>query len=125
MADMATVGVVYTVHLDEPLAGNKRHYTGWTSNLPNRLFDHKHNGSASAGLLRLARKRGVTWQLAMTVEPATTIDEKVIKRIVRDGCPLCGVDPTDALRAAGVTGTIDRSPSVQPATRAQRMRKRG
>lgn len=46
-----TYGVVYVIYLDVPI-GTSQHYTGWTTHRPNRLFDHRHNGSASAGVVR-------------------------------------------------------------------------
>lgn len=112
------LGTVYVLHLNSPMPGRVQHYTGWTSHLPNRLFDHRGNGNAGAGVLRRAAARGIGWTLALTVDQATQADEKRAKNCARRACPLCDGDP--AVLAAQVTGRVAVLPQVAISTRAER-----
>lgn len=118
-AAIEAVDTVYVLHFDQPLAGRRQHYTGWTRNLRHRLFDHWHNGSASAQIVRQARKAGIGWTVALTVDPASQAGERRVKGIVYQLRPLCGGDAAEAA-AHGMTGVVSAVPDVKPSTRAER-----
>lgn len=93
------VGTVYLLHLDTPLSSGQQHYTGWTQDLGRRIYDHRHNGSASSGVCRKARREGVGFTVAAIVEGATKRDERVVQSLPkRYFCPMCDPQAESFLR---------------------------
>ena len=86
-----TEGVIYLLHFDRPYE-HARHYTGWTTDLQQRLADHA--AGRGARLLAVVKAAGIAWTLARTWD-GTRSDERALKR--RGGaarrCPACGVMP--------------------------------
>ncbi|MFB7722301.1 hypothetical protein [Nocardia sp. NPDC056100] len=91
-------GTVYLLHFDRPYR-HARHYTGWTSDLDNRLAEHR--AGRGARLLEVLRDNGISWQLARTWE-GTRARERQLKREggASRRCPKCGVRPREIRDAA-------------------------
>jgi predicted GIY-YIG superfamily endonuclease len=89
---MSTVGIVYLLHFDRPYA-HAGHYTGWTTNLTQRLAEHATGHGAR--LLTVIRGAGIGWHLARTWPDTTRHTERALKRQggASRRCPLCGVHP--------------------------------
>jgi predicted GIY-YIG superfamily endonuclease len=86
-----STGIVYLLHFDRPYR-HAGHYTGWTTNLHDRL--NEHAAGHGARLLAVITHAGIGWQLARTW-PGTRATERVLKRQggASRRCPLCGVTP--------------------------------
>lgn len=68
-------GTVYLLHLDPPLK-HARHYTGWTSNLGQRLDAHR--AGRGARLMEVVKEAGGSFTLARTW-PGSRNRERAIK----------------------------------------------
>lgn len=94
-----TRGVVYLLHFTRPYE-HARHYIGWTTDLPARLFHHEIGRGAR--LLQVVSDAGIEWRLAR-VWPGDRGRERALKR--QGGasrcCPLCGVHPRPVVPQAG------------------------
>jgi len=84
-------GTVYLLHFDRPYR-HAGHYTGWTSDLDNRLACHERGRGAR--LLAVIQQAGIGWTLARTW-PGTRTTERALKRQggAARRCPLCGHGP--------------------------------
>jgi predicted GIY-YIG superfamily endonuclease len=82
-------GTVYLLHLDSKLTGHAGHYMGFTTNLEQRLSDHK--GGRTARLMEVARERGVGFKLVRTWERVTRNFERQLKNRKNSPqlCPVC------------------------------------
>jgi predicted GIY-YIG superfamily endonuclease len=88
-----TTGTIYLLHFDRPYR-HARHYTGWTTNLPDRLSAHR-NGQG-ARLISVIIQAGIGFTLARTWQG----DRRRERLIKRQGgaarrCPVCGVVPRE------------------------------
>ena len=83
----AGTGTVYLLHFDRPYA-HAKHYTGWTTNLDNRLAAHE--AGRGARLLAVVAAHGIGWQLARTW-PGDRTRERCLKNQggASRHCPLC------------------------------------
>ncbi|WP_458686402.1 hypothetical protein [Nocardia tengchongensis] len=92
------LGTVYLLHFDRPYR-HARHYTGWTSDLDNRLAEHR--AERGARLLEVLRDNGIGWELARTWD-GTRARERQLKREggASRRCPKCGVQPRGIRDAA-------------------------
>jgi predicted GIY-YIG superfamily endonuclease len=88
---MSQAGTVYLLHFDRPYV-HAAHYTGWTTDLPNRLADHA--AARGARLTAVVASAGIGWQLARTWAGTRSL-ERALKRQggASRRCPLCGVNP--------------------------------
>jgi predicted GIY-YIG superfamily endonuclease len=84
-------GVVYLLHFDRPYR-HAAHYTGWTTNLLDRLDEHETGRGAR--LLAVIRYAGIGFTLARTWQ-GTRTRERALKRQggASRRCPLCGIHP--------------------------------
>lgn len=84
-------GVVYLLHFDRPYR-HAGHYTGWTSNLADRLT--QHTAGRGARLLAVITQAGIGFTLARTWT-GTRRRERALKRQggASRRCPLCGTQP--------------------------------
>lgn len=82
------VGIVYLIHLSEPMS-HSQHYIGWTSQtLPKRLEQHRKGQGAH--FLKIASNRGIKLLLVRVWSGTRRLERKLKngkygKRI----CPLC------------------------------------
>ena len=109
------VGVIYLLHFARPYQ-HAAHYTGWASDLEQRLAEH--TAGRGARLLAVISDAGITWTLARTWE-GTRSDERALKRQggASRRCPLCGITPqvTRPRRArAAAARTSAAGPHVTP-----------
>ena len=91
-------GTVYLLHFDRRYR-HAGHYTGWTTNLTDRLVDH-HIGRG-ARLVAVAQAAGIGWRLARIWPGVTRSFERALKRQggAARRCPLCGIQPRPHRRA--------------------------
>ena len=84
-------GVIYLLHFTRRYR-HAAHYTGWASDLDQRLAEHA--AGRGARLLAVIAAAGITWTLARTWE-GTRSDERALKRQggASRRCPICGVTP--------------------------------
>lgn len=84
-------GTIYLLHFSAPYR-HARHYSGWTTDLPRRLSEHR--SGRGARLITIASAAGITFTLART-RPGTRADERAIKRCggAARYCPLCSTRP--------------------------------
>lgn len=90
-------GIVYTLHFLPPYppdaapgAQQAKHYTGFATDLENRLAEHA--AGRGARLTQVQREAGGTWQLA-SAEPGTRDLEATRKeRGASRRCPVCMVE---------------------------------
>ena len=96
---MATTGTVYLLHFDKPYV-HAGHYTGWTTNLTQRLADHR--AGRGARLLAVITSAGIGWRLARTW-PGTRAMERALKRQggASRRCPVCGITPRTPTNPSG------------------------
>lgn len=118
------MSTVYVLHFERPVFRTPhelRHYVGWTSNLPNRLYDHRHNG-AGANFTKVAHRNGIGFVLVATIADASVSIERAVKAFgAKHLCQLCGAqDAQLALNAAGILNGLTLMPQVTMATRSER-----
>jgi predicted GIY-YIG superfamily endonuclease len=84
-------GTVYLLHLDPPVK-HARHYTGWTSNLEERL--EAHRSGRGARLMEVVKEAGGTFRVARTW-PGSRDLERAIKdrKEAPKLCPECTASP--------------------------------
>lgn len=84
-------GTVYLIHFDKPYK-HARHYTGWASNLPARLKEHR--AGHGARLMQVIKEAGITWHVSRTW-PGTRNLERAIKerKEAPKLCPDCTPKP--------------------------------
>jgi len=94
-------GTVYLLHFDRRYR-HAGHYTGWTTNLTDRLIDH-HIGRG-ARLVAVAQAAGIGWTLARIWPGVTRTFERALKRQggAARRCPVCGIQPRPR-RTGGAT----------------------
>lgn len=80
-------GTCYLIHFDEPYQ-HARHYTGWTTNLDERLAEHA--AGRGSRLMEVIRDAGISWRLAR-VWTGTRHLERSLKRSggMSRRCPMC------------------------------------
>jgi hypothetical protein len=84
-------GVIYLLQFDRPYR-HARHYSGWTTNLPERLADHA--AGRGARRLEVVAADGIGWRLART-----WIGVRHCERAIKNqgglsrSCPACGITP--------------------------------
>jgi predicted GIY-YIG superfamily endonuclease len=100
-------GTVYLLHLDPPLK-HARHYTGWTSNLDERL--EAHRTGRGARLMEVVKEAGGTFRLARTWDGPRDL-ERAIKNHHNAPrlCPVCSPCPRPLSRgrSAALAGTTE------------------
>jgi predicted GIY-YIG superfamily endonuclease len=81
-------GLVYLIHLSEPMA-HSQHYFGWTNQeLPKRLQQHKTGRGAR--FLAVASERGIKLLLVRVFAGTRALERKFKNRKnARAYCPLC------------------------------------
>jgi len=96
---MDTIGNVYLIHLDKPLA-HARHYVGFAY-FPLRRFSHHLNGSGSR-MLAACIERGITFRLARVWRKRTRRFERRMKKrafgSLQQYCKFCVATPQRTLR---------------------------
>ncbi len=84
------MGTVYLLHFSEPISPNHpcQHYLGWTIDLKHRLSLHKRG--LGSRLCRVAKERGITWELVRTWEGDKSLETR-LKRSHNSPkyCPIC------------------------------------
>lgn len=84
-------GLVYTIHLEQPLA-HARHYVGWTKDSWNlRLRVGHHRAGSGARFLAAVGKAGIRFAVVDVTE-GTRHDERRVKLGKNTGarrCPVC------------------------------------
>jgi predicted GIY-YIG superfamily endonuclease len=98
-ARAAANGTVYLLHFDRPYR-HAAHYTGWTTNLADRLDDHATGHGAR--LLAVITQAGIGFTLARTW-PGSRTRERALKRQggAARRCPLCGITPRPDIPSGG------------------------
>jgi predicted GIY-YIG superfamily endonuclease len=92
------IGTVYLLHFARPYWGPKRHYVGFTRNLPQRLRAHREGDGRVT--TRRAFDQGIGFTLTRVWWPGTLRLERQIKaRGPVNYCPLCLRRPRAAERA--------------------------
>ena len=108
-------GTVYLLHLDPPVK-HARHYTGWTSDLDQRL--EAHRAGRGARLMEVVKEAGGTFRLTRTW-PGPRALERAIKDM-RDApklCPECSPQPCPLAR--GRAAAVSPRPEAAPAAEAR------
>ncbi|MEV4534666.1 hypothetical protein AB0J82_12635 [Asanoa sp. NPDC049518] len=84
---ISTHGTVYLLHFDRPYQ-HAAHYTGWASNLTQRLSEHA--SGRGARLLAVIQAEGIGWTLARTWT-GTRTRERALKNQggASRRCPIC------------------------------------
>ena len=82
--------VVYLVHFDRPISDNHtcQHYMGSTSNLTQRLAEHR--AGTGSRLCQVAKERGIGFELVATWPGDRTVERQIKNR--KNGkriCPIC------------------------------------
>lgn len=110
-------GTVYLLHLDPPLK-HARHYTGWTSNLDQRLDAHRKGRGAR--LMEVVKEAGGTFRLVRTWP-----GDRSLERAIKDRkeapklCPECTPQPAPVTRgrsAGAARPGAEASPVPEAAT---------
>ncbi len=85
--DTPRVCTVYLLHFDRPYK-HAAHYTGWTTNLSARLWQHEiGRGARLTEVILLA---GIGWQLARTWTADRTFERRLKNRHgASKYCPIC------------------------------------
>jgi predicted GIY-YIG superfamily endonuclease len=107
-------GTVYLIHFDTPY-NHARHYTGWTSNLPERLEAHRHGRGAR--LMEVITDAGISWHVARTW-PGDRTRERAIKNrhAAPQLCPDCTPHPLPVTRGrAAARPAATPQPTARPA----------
>lgn len=73
------VATIYLIHLDRPLSNHASHYCGWTTNLSQRLAEHRA-GTGSRFMAAVA-EAGITWSVVRTWKG----DRREERRLKRTG----------------------------------------
>lgn len=80
---------VYLIHFDSPLSGRAQHYIGWSTDVFQRLHQHRHNQGAR--ILEVCNERGINYHIARVWKWKTRSFERQLKN--RHGarvlCPVC------------------------------------
>lgn len=83
------LGTVYLIHFDQPYK-HARHYCGWTTDLEDRISEHRANRGSK--LISVVNAAGITWHVARVWEEQDRNFERRLK--LRGGfsreCPTCG-----------------------------------
>ncbi len=84
-------GTIYLLHFDQPYK-HARHYVGWTTDLAQRLDEHRQGRGAR--LIAVITAAGIGFTLARTTTGGRA-DERLIKRFggATRYCPLCTPRP--------------------------------
>lgn len=108
-------GTVYLLHLDPPVK-HARHYTGWTSNLDERL--EAHRAGRGARLLEVAVEAGGTFRLVRTW-PGSRALERAIKDIrnAPQLCPECSPRPRLLVRGRASGRVVRPEPAAEAEAR--------
>jgi predicted GIY-YIG superfamily endonuclease len=69
---------VYLLHFEQPVYGTSRHYVGFTTNLDQRLAQHRYGHGAR--MTSIARKKGIAWELAHVWEDGDKKFERLLKK---------------------------------------------
>jgi len=93
-------GTVYLLHFDRRYR-HAGHYTGWTTNLEDRLVEHAIGRGAR--LVAVVQAAGIGFTLARIWPGATRATERALKRQggASRRCPLCGTQPRTSRRCGG------------------------
>jgi predicted GIY-YIG superfamily endonuclease len=89
--DSGRAGLVYLIHFDTAYK-HARHYTGFTTDLPDRMEDHRKGRGAR--LMEVIKEAGISWRVVRTW-PGT----KDLERAIKDRheaprlCPECTPNP--------------------------------
>ncbi len=80
---------VYLLHFEQPVYGTSQHYVGFTTNLEQRLAQHR--SGRGARLTSIARKKGIAWELAYVWEDGDKELERYLKKgsRARKFCKIC------------------------------------
>lgn len=85
--DPGRPGTVYLLHFDRPYK-HAAHYTGWTTNLPDRLWQHEIGRGAR--LMEVVLLAGIGWQLARTWDADRAFERRLKNRHgASKYCPIC------------------------------------
>jgi predicted GIY-YIG superfamily endonuclease len=102
-------GTVYLLHLDPPLH-HARHYVGWTSNLDQRLEEHRA-GTSGARLMEVVKQAGGSFRLVRTWAGSRSLERAIKNRKEAPKlCPECTPAPRPLSR-----GRSAAAPTAQPA----------
>ncbi len=114
-------GIVYLIHLSRPYR-HARHYLGWTSDLEQRLREHR--AGRGSPLIAAAIAAGIDLELAATW-PGSRHDERRRHRQKNSRarlCPICRAEARPqpaAVTAPGDVGAVDPVDEVVIATLGQ------
>lgn len=113
-ASTADEGTVYLLHLDPPVK-HARHYTGWTSDLDQRL--EAHRAGRGARLMEVVKQAGGTFQLARTWPGSRTLERAIKNRKEAPKlCPVCSARPRPLARGRSAVPVTQPSASVAGGT---------
>ncbi len=87
-------GTVYLLHFDSPIGdvakahGTAQHYLGWTTDLAQRLAEHRAGNGAR--LMAAVAQAGIGFQVAATWEGDRVLERRLKQRKhAARFCPLC------------------------------------
>jgi predicted GIY-YIG superfamily endonuclease len=101
-------GTVYLLHLDPPLH-HARHYVGWTSDLDQRLEEHR-TGTSRARLMEVIKEAGGSFRLVRTWAGSRSLERAIKNRKNAPKlCPECTPEPMPLAR-----GRSAAPPGAQP-----------
>lgn len=105
-------GTTYLLHFDQPYQ-HARHYTGWTTDLPARLDQHRR-GEGSV-LMKAVRDAGISFTLTRTWPDTTRDREDSLKHqgSARRFCPACGIKPATSRLASDHPAPPSRAAAEQ------------
>ena len=113
-------GTVYLLHLDPPFK-HARHYTGWTSDLDQRL--EAHRAGRGARLMEVVKEAGGTFRLARTWPGPRALERAIKNRHEAPKlCPECSPQPRPLAkgRAAAAISRPEAGPTTEPSAAAPR-----
>lgn len=91
---MSVLGTIYVLHFDAPGLESRpgsfaRHYVGWTTNLEQRLAEHR--AGKGSPLVAAIQRAGLGWHVARTWELVDRHFERAIKERNETPrfCPVC------------------------------------
>jgi predicted GIY-YIG superfamily endonuclease len=110
------VGEVYLIHFSKAYK-HARHYTGFTTDLPDRLKDHEKGRGAR--LMEVIKEAGITWRVVRTWTGTRAL-ERAIKdmRAAPQLCPECSPHPLPLTKGRAARFVKERAgPAAQPPAR--------
>lgn len=90
---------IYLLHFDRPLA-HARHYLGSTSNLEQRIDEHRKGVGHCPRLIRALHNAGIGFEVVATWAGDKNAERKMKGKSLVRYCPLCKAEYLSAQRIA-------------------------